>query len=165
LSHNSARKAVKLGYKNVKVFAAGYPAWKKFAGEGPKMAAIPGAVKKATSKSIKAGKEEGSIDIEAFKKILKENPDSIMLVDVRDPDEYTAGSLKTAVNIPTDQLEKKVQALPVDKPIVFICNTGARSGEAYYMVKDLRPSLKDVYYLEAECTYKKGGEAEIKAPK
>ena len=57
---------MKLGYKNVKVFAAGYPAWKKFAGEGPKMAAIPGAVKKATSKSIKAGKED------EFIKLMKE---------------------------------------------------------------------------------------------
>lgn len=30
-----------------------------------------------------------------------------MLVDVRDPDKYAAGSFKTAVNIPTDELEKK----------------------------------------------------------
>ena len=156
---------MKLGYRNVKVFAAGYPEWKKFAGEGAKMAALPKAEQKAAAKSIKAGKEEGSIDIETFKKILKDNPGSIMLVDVRDPDEYASGSFKTAVNIPTNQLEKKIQSLPSDKPIVFVCNTGARSGEAYYMVKDLRPSLKDVYYLEAECTYKKGGEAEIKASK
>ena len=113
---------------------------------------------------VKAGKEEGSIDIAIFEKIIAENPQSIMLVDVRDPDEYAAGSFKTAVNIPTDELEKKIATLPSDKPIVFVCNTGARSGEAFYMVQDLRPELKEVYYLEAETIYSKDGSVKINKP-
>jgi hypothetical protein len=48
---------------------------------------------------------------------------------------------------------------------VFVCNTGARSGEAYYMVQDIRPELKEVYYLEAECTYNKDGSVKITRPK
>jgi rhodanese-related sulfurtransferase len=88
-----------------------------------------------------------------------------MLIDVRDPDEYAAGSFKTAVNIPTDELEKKIAMLSTEKPIVFVCNTGARSGEAYYMVQDLRPELKKVYYLEAETTYNKDGSVKIIPPK
>ncbi|MGD1984978.1 MAG: rhodanese-like domain-containing protein [Desulfobacterales bacterium] len=95
---------------------------------------------------------------------MEENPQSIMLIDVRDPDEYAAGSFETAVNIPTDELEKKISTLPTDKPIVFVCSTGARSGEAYYMVQDIRPELKKVYYLEAELTFKKDGSFEIKKP-
>ncbi|MGD9043421.1 MAG: rhodanese-like domain-containing protein [Desulfobacterales bacterium] len=144
---------MQLGYTDVKVFADGYPAWVKAFG------AAPAAV------AVKAGAEEGSIDIATFEKILKENPQSIMLIDVRDPDEYAAGSFKTAVNIPTDELEKKIATLPTDKPIVFVCNTGARSGEAYYMVQDVRPELKKVYYLEAEATYNKDGSVKIKKPK
>lgn len=134
------------------MFAAGYPAWKKAYG------ASPAAV------AVKAGTEEGSIDIATFKKILKENPDSIYLVDVRDPDEYAAGHFQTAVNIPVDQLEKKLDSLPADKPIVFVCTTGARSGESYYMLLDLKPELKKVYYLEAEVEYAKDGQHKIKAP-
>jgi 3-mercaptopyruvate sulfurtransferase SseA len=65
-----------------------------------------------------------------------------MLVDVRDADEFKKGSLKTAVNIPIDDLEGKIKTLPADKPVVFICGTGARSGEAFYMVQDVRPELK-----------------------
>ena len=99
-----------------------------------------------------------------FKKILAENPGSIMLIDVRDADEFKKGAFKTAVNIPTDDLEKKVASLPADRPIVFVCSTGARSGEAYYMLQDLRPSLKQVYYLEAEVTYKKDGSYTMKKP-
>ena len=144
---------MQLGYSNVKVFAAGYPAWKKAYG------AAPAAV------AVKAGAEEGSIDIATFEKIIKENPQSIMLIDVRDPDEYAAGSFKTAVNIPTDELEKKIATLPADKPIVFVCNTGARSGEAFYMVQDIRPELKKVYYLEAETIYNKDGSVKITKPK
>ena len=141
-----------MGYTNVKVFAAGYPAWKKAYG------AAPAAVQ------VKAGAEEGSIDIATFEKIIKENPQSIMLIDVRDADEYAAGAFKTAVNIPTDELEKKIATLPADKPIVFVCNTGARSGEAFYMVQDIRPEMKKVYYLEAETIYNKDGSVKITKP-
>ena len=155
LSHKSAAKAIALGYKNVKVFSGGFPEWKKVAG--------PAGTAKPMASAIKSGKEEGSIDIVTFEKIIKESPKSIMLIDVRDPDEFKAGSFKTAVNIPVDDLEKKIKTLSADKSIVFICATGARSGESYYMVKDLRSDIKDVYYLEAELTFNKDGSFEIKA--
>lgn len=151
LSHKSAAKAIALGYTNVKVFSAGYPAWKK-------------TVAAAAPVNVKAGKEEGSIDIEIFKKIMAQNPESIMLIDVRDKDEFKSGSLKTAVNIPVDELETKIKALPLDKPVVFICGTGARSGESYYMVQDVRPEMKNVFYLDAEMTIHKDGSFELKKP-
>ena len=134
------------------MFSAGYPAWKKAYG------AAPAAV------AVKAGAAEGSIEIATFEKIIAENPQSIMLIDVRDADEYAAGSFKTAVNIPTDELEKQIPTLPSDKPIVFVCNTGARSGEAFYMLQDIRPELKKVYYLEAETIYNKDGSVKITKP-
>jgi rhodanese-related sulfurtransferase len=158
LSHKSAKKAVALGYTHVKVFAAGYPAWKVAYGTTSPVSAKPGAAK------LKAGKEEGSIDTEIFKKIVNTSPESIYLIDVRDPDEYAAGSFKTAVNIPVDTLEEEIKALPTDKPIVFVCGTGARSGESYYMVQDLRPEMKKVYYLDGELTFNKDGSFKISQP-
>ena len=157
LSHSSAQKAIQLGYTDVKVFAAGYPAWKAASGTGSANVAAT---------QVKAGTEEGSIDTAAFIKMVNENPDSMMLIDVRDPDEFAAGHFKTAVNIPVDQLEGKIKTLPSDKPIVFVCGTGARSGESYYMVQDVRPELKNVYYLEGYLTFKDDGTFEItKEPK
>ncbi len=100
-----------------------------------------------------------------FASILANNPESILLVDVRDPDEFKKGSFKTAVNIPVENLEKKINDLPADKPVVFVCTTGARSGEAFYMAKDLRSSLKEVYYVEAGITFKGDSQYEIKKPK
>lgn len=151
LSHKSAAKAIAMGYTNVKVFAAGYPAWKN-------------AVASAAPVDVKGGQEEGSIDIAAFKKIMSENPTGIMLIDVRDKDEFETGSLRTAVNIPVDDLEAKIKTLPADRPVIFICGTGARSGESFYMVQDLRPELKNVYYLDAEMTVHKDGSFELKKP-
>jgi rhodanese-related sulfurtransferase len=155
LSHKSAKKAIDLGYTNVKVYAAGYPAWKAAYGTGGAGSATMAATK------VKAGTEEGSIDTDAFVKMVNENPDSMMLIDVRDPDEFADGHFKTAVNIPVDQLEDKIKTLPADKPIVFVCGTGARAGESYYMVQDVRPELKNVFYLEGYLTVKKDGTFEI----
>lgn len=137
------------------VFAAGYPAWKKLAGSTTSSAPV----------AVTAGGDEGVIEISNFKKIINENPESIQLIDVRDKDEFEAGHFKTAVNIPTDELEKGIKALNDEKPIVFVCNTGAKSGEAFYMLQDQRSDLKKVYYLDAEVTYAKNGSYKITKPK
>ena len=162
LSHKSAKKAIDIGYTRVSVFAEGYPAWVAAYGKGDTTAVA--AAKPASATRLKAGKEEGSVDTDTFVKIVKHNPEQLMLIDVRDADEFKAGSFKTAVNIPVDQLEDKIKTLPADKPIVFVCGTGARSGESFYMVQDLRPEMKNVYYLEGELTFKKDGSFEIKEP-
>jgi rhodanese-related sulfurtransferase len=152
LSHSSAKKAESLGYKKVKVYAKGYPEWEKLYG---------GSADAATAKS---GEIEGAIDLDRFTAIITDNPGSIMLVDVRDADEFKKGSFKTAVNIPVENLDKKINDLADNKPVVFVCSTGARSGEAFYMVKDLRKNLKEVYYVDAGITFKGDGKYEIKKP-
>jgi rhodanese-related sulfurtransferase len=159
LSHKSASKAIKLGFMNVKVFSAGYPAWLEMAAKSGNAPAL------AKETQVKKGSLEGTIETAAFEKIIAENPSRVMLIDVRDPDEFAKGSLKTAVNIPVDKLEGQVKTLPSDKPIVFICGTGARSGEAFYMLKDLRPELKEVYYVEAEIKFSSDGTCKITEPK
>lgn len=149
LSHKSAAKAKGLGYTNAKVFEAGEPAWTKAygtAGGGLKVA---------------SGGVEGAFSTEQFKKILAEKPDSIAIIDVRDADEYKAGHLKGAVNMTVNELEKKLPGMKFDKPTVFVCSTGARSGEAYYMTREMRKDVKDVYYLEATTKCSKDGICEI----
>ncbi len=136
LSHKSAIKARYLGYKNVVVAEAGYPGWKELYGVGAGVQA-------------QAGEMEGSIDTEQFLTVLKGNPDQFLFIDVRSPEEYAAGHFPPAINIPVDDLEKRIDEIPTDKPIVFSCASGARAGEAYYMFKDMRPDVKEVFYLEA----------------
>ncbi|MFW5731521.1 MAG: rhodanese-like domain-containing protein [Desulfonatronovibrionaceae bacterium] len=116
----------------------------------------------APAADIKQGEYEGSIDKEFFAELAKENPGSIQLIDVRDPGEFETGHISSAVNMTIDQLEDQISSFNDDKPIVFICSTGARSGEAYFLFLDERPDLKNVYYLDATVDYASDGSFTIK---
>ena len=109
---------------------------------------------------VKPGDREGTISLVSFKKIINERPESILLIDVREPEEYEKGSLKTAVNIPIDDLEDTIDSFPADKPVVYICETGERSGEAYDITVLMRDDLR-VYYLDAVLTIDRQGTYKI----
>ena len=153
LSSDSAAKAVKLGYKKVMVVPEGYPLWAKLYGPGPTAGAPAAAAKPA---AIQAGKESGTITVASFEKTLKEAPDSVYIIDVRDPKEFETGTFKGARNVPINSLEKRIDELPTDKPIVFVCGTGARSGEAHDMAKLYKPALK-TYFPDADIKWTKDG--------
>ena len=57
--------------------------------------------------------------------------DGALLVDVRTPGEYRGGHIEGAVNIPLDQVQRRVNEFGErDKPVVVYCRSGARSGNA-----------------------------------
>ena len=158
LSDKSAEKARKLGYTNVLTYPPGYPEWEKLYGTPAAAGAAPGAVAGVTKSSaaLVPGKEKGTVTVASFESVWKENPGSVMLVDVRDPKEFAAGTITGAVNIPINELEKKIATLPTDKPVVFICGTGARSGEAYDMVKLFGGKVQAVF-LDADIKFAGNG--------
>lgn len=49
-----------------------------------------------------------------------------LLVDVRAPHEYNAGTIPGAINIPVDDLRGRLQELPKDKNIYIFCQIGLR---------------------------------------
>ncbi len=109
----------------------------------------------AAAIELMPGPNGDSVDVASFQEVLAGAPDSIYLIDVRDAKEYAKGHFPTATNLPVGEIEDKLADLPTDKPIVFVCATGARSGEAYDIVKMLREDVQ-VYFLDAEVTYKDG---------
>jgi len=52
------------------------------------------------------------------------------LVDVRNPDEYAAGSLPGAVNIPLPALRERLDELDRSRPVVVFCQVGERGYNA-----------------------------------
>jgi rhodanese-related sulfurtransferase len=158
LSDKSAEKARKLGYTNVLTYPPGYPEWEKLhgaqAGAGAAARATGGAA--AAGAALVPGKEKGTVTVASFEQLWKANPGAVMLVDVRDPKEFAAGTIKGAVNIPINELEKKIATLPADKPVVFVCGTGARSGEAYDTVKLLGGKLQ-ASFIDADIKFNADG--------
>jgi hydroxyacylglutathione hydrolase len=109
--------------------------------------------------SIKAGKEEGTIDKEFFKKILAEKPSNVSLVDVRTAFEYKAGHFDGAKYVFINDLYDKgcdatLAQLPKEGYVVFVCATGARAGEMYFGIKDeCKTDTKRLFFLDAEVAY------------
>lgn len=151
LSHKLATAAMQMGYTDVKVFEHGYPAWKKAHGAGSVAPTL-------------SSTEDGTISYKKFRHVIANQLNSVTIIDVRDKDEFATGSFKGALNISVDELEEKAATLAADKPIIFVCSTGARSGEAYWMLRDIRPELKNIAFLDAEITFKKDGSFDLKKP-
>lgn len=163
LSDQSADKARKLGYTNVVTYPEGYPEWEKLYGAGrATAAAAPAAAPTAApaKAALVAGKEKGSVTVASFEAAWKADPASIVLVDVRNANEYAAGTIKGAINVPMGELEKKLATFPKDKPIVFICGTGARSGEAYDTARMFAADLQ-TSFLDATIKFAGDGTATI----
>ena len=59
--------------------------------------------------------------------------DDAVFIDVRRPDEYAEGHIKDALFIPVDDVLARVDELPEDKKLLFICAVGVRSGLACEM--------------------------------
>ena len=60
---------------------------------------------------------------------MQKNGDSTV-IDVRNEDEYEAGHVKDAIWIPVDEIVQRMEELPKDGNLLFICAVGARSGLA-----------------------------------
>lgn len=52
------------------------------------------------------------------------------LLDVREPDEWTAGHAPEATHIPLGDLGQRTSEIPADRTVYVICRSGHRSGMA-----------------------------------
>jgi phage shock protein E len=75
---------------------------------------------------------------------------ALFVLDVRTPEEYAAGHLPGAVNIPHDQLAGRLGELSEarDRDIVVYCRTGKRSAEALGVLDDA--GFKRLFHLKGD---------------
>jgi hypothetical protein len=113
---------------------------------------------------IRAGKEEGTVDREFFKKIIAEKPSNVSIVDVRTPFEYQAGHFEGSQHIFINDLFNKgcdstLARLPKEGYVVFVCATGARAGEMYFGILDdcKYKDGKRLFFLDANVEYRPNG--------
>ena len=74
--------------------------------------------------------------------------EDVAFVDVRRPDEYGEGHIKGAVFIPVDDVLARIDDLPGDKKLLFICAAGVRSGLACEMAAAMGIDPEKLYNIE-----------------
>ena len=74
--------------------------------------------------------------------------ENVAVVDVRRPDEYEAGHVKEAIFIPVDDVLARIDELPSDKKLLFICAQGVRSGLACEMAAAMGIDTARLYNIE-----------------
>ena len=86
-----------------------------------------------TQKIQAAQKQVRTIGMEEYRKMV-ESPGETLIVDVREPNEFAAGHVPGAINIPRGVLEFKIWShvgfpanLELDKPLILQCQSGNRA--------------------------------------
>lgn len=60
------------------------------------------------------------------------------IIDVRTPAEFSGGHVAGSINIPLQEVPRRVEEIKaLDQPIIFCCASGARSGQATAFFKNL----------------------------
>ncbi|MEZ4297084.1 MAG: rhodanese-like domain-containing protein [Polyangiaceae bacterium] len=57
------------------------------------------------------------------------------LVDVRSPGEFSSGHIDGAINVPVGDIERHLDRIPKDKPVILYCASGMRSSAAAATLK------------------------------
>ncbi len=73
---------------------------------------------------------------------------NIVIIDVRNQDEYEGGHAKNAPLIPHDQIHARFEELPKDKTILFICAMGQRSAVACEMAAAMGIPTEKLFNIE-----------------
>jgi rhodanese-related sulfurtransferase len=90
-----------------------------------------------------AQKQVKTIGMEEYRKVVA-NPGGTLIVDVREPQEYAAGHVPGAINIPRGVIEFKIwnhvgypANTQMDQPVVLQCQSGNRASLAAQSLADL----------------------------
>ena len=70
------------------------------------------------------------ISASALKTRIQNEPQQLLLLDVREPNEFEYASIENSVLIPLNQLPKRLTELNPQQDIVVICHHGMRSQQA-----------------------------------
>lgn len=88
------------------------------------------------SRSAVAYEPVSLITQEALIERLRQGDDQLLILDVRTPEEYVAGHVPGAVNVPHDALRSHLASIPKDKDVVLYCRSGRRAGFAAATLQD-----------------------------
>ncbi|MGG1311353.1 MULTISPECIES: rhodanese-like domain-containing protein [Cohnella] len=56
--------------------------------------------------------------------------EKLRLIDVREDEEVAQGMIPGAIHIPLGQVPQRLDEIPRDEEVIFVCRSGYRSGQA-----------------------------------
>ncbi len=91
----------------------------------------------------------GDVDLDPDRARALIDSGEVQLVDVREPYEWEAGRIAGARHIELERLAAEAETLDRDRPVLFYCRLGARSGMA---ANAFRRAGYDAYSLDGGLT-------------
>ncbi|WP_227396449.1 sulfurtransferase TusA family protein [Jeotgalibacillus aurantiacus] len=82
-------------------------------------------VKRTERKKVAPAGDVKSISNEELEAKMKTGP--VILLDVREPEEYAGGHIPGAHSVPLAQVEQYIAAIPASEPVYVLCKSGMRS--------------------------------------
>lgn len=95
----------------------------------------------ASHAALAGGEDQAQIrgDVVAAAEAWELIGNGALLVDVRSAEEFAAGSIENAVNVPHTEIDELAKLIGADKhrSVVFFCRSGRRSGRALEALEDM----------------------------
>lgn len=88
----------------------------------------------------------GNLSVQEYRQRYYEPETDHVLVDVRTAGEFFGGHIPSALNIPLDQLSRRIGEIPQGKPVIVVCATGNRSKAGADIL--VRSGYTEVYNLK-----------------
>ena len=88
------------------------------------------------------------VDSNEARSILEAETANTVVVDVRRDDEWVTGHVAGAIHIPIDDLAYRIDEVPGDKKVLFICAAGVRSGLACEIAASIGYDVESLYNIE-----------------
>ena len=88
------------------------------------------------------------VDSDEASAMLNDEPEDTLVVDVRRDDEWVTGHISGAVHIPIDDLPDRIEEVPRDKKVLFICAMGVRSGLACEVAASMGYDTLNLFNIE-----------------
>jgi len=129
--------------------------------------AIPASVMAQTVPSVGTQKHVKVIGLEEYRRVV-DNPGAALIVDVREPDEFAAGHIPGAINIPRGVIGEQIwnhvgapDKADLQRPIVLQCQAGRRASMAAQSLDQLGFTHTSVVMMNLD-DWKKAGHPFVK---
>jgi phage shock protein E len=84
----------------------------------------------APTQQAAPARQVAQVSQDALLEMQAHKDSSLLLLDVRTPEEFAAGHVPGAVNIPYDQVASRLNEIPKSDEVVLYCHSGRRAGLA-----------------------------------